>query len=65
MYQPTANRIVVVVMKGNKLKAMDLTGSSGIYLLLLVIIYLLFVMTDESLPYSLSLVAINKSGEDT
>ncbi|EDO43704.1 predicted protein, partial [Nematostella vectensis] len=31
MYQPTNNRIIVVVMKANKLKAMDLTGSSDPY----------------------------------
>jgi len=29
MYQPTANRIVVVVMKANQLKSMDIIGSSG------------------------------------
>ena len=29
MYQPTNNRIVVVVMKAAKLKKMDLIGSSG------------------------------------
>ena len=29
MYQPTNNRIVVVVMKAAKLKKMDLIGSCG------------------------------------
>ena len=29
MYQPSNNRIIVVVMKASKIKAMDITGTSG------------------------------------
>jgi len=39
MYQPTNNRIVVVVMKATKLKKMDVIGSCGKKTILILVAY--------------------------
>jgi len=39
MYQPTNNRIVVVVMKATKLKKMDVIGSCGKKTILILVTY--------------------------